>query len=146
MKGYTSSLGESTGNWVGKDGGSHRVETFSGRHDSGTSFLMGSAPSNLQNSNRTKPFEFRDPDYVGNYSHDRRTGTGGCFGAGSGGKDEGVKGHQAIVGIFLIGVTFFLVFVAITGGVTQRNAAQRGSPQKKIQMQKPIKPSAPLWY
>ena len=156
MRGFTSSLGESSGQWVAKDPASQPSNTFMPKRDDGTSFLMGGGVEQpRRGGNDGKPYTFKDPDYFfdkreimnGGSATRRDSVPSGCFGGGSGGEKSGSSSQAAIMGVFMGLITIVLALVAISGTVKNDTPKLRGLEfSGRPERQAPQRPAPPAWY
>lgn len=128
-RGYTSSLGESSGKWVAQDSQTAAAPATSHlpNHESGTTFVLGATranPGRVYGENK-KPFEYREADYTFNHDDIRHEGTrshraapSGCFGSAPSGASGTIDGHKAVVGLFMAAIVVGIAVIA-TGGWSQ---------------------------
>jgi len=129
-RGYTSSLGESSGKWVAQDSRAATPPATSHypNHESGTTFVLGATSANPGRAygEKSKPFEYRESDYTFNRDDIRHEGTrshrnapSGCFGSSNGNASGGtIDGHKAVVGLFMAAIVVGIAVIA-TGGWSQ---------------------------
>jgi hypothetical protein len=156
MRGFTSSLGESSGQWVAKDPASQAPGSFMPKRDDGTSFLMGGGVGQpRRGGNDGKPFAFKDPDYFfdkreimnGGGATKRDSIPSGCFGGGAGNDKSGTSSQAAIMGVFMALITIVLALIAMSGTVKDDRPKFRNRDfSGKQDRQGPQRPAPPAWY
>jgi hypothetical protein len=157
MRGYTGSVGNSSGQWVARSPDSQQPQTFQPNNDGGTSFVMGGgglARPYYRNGGRGRNVpNYRDEDYMFNSADVssggtamRRDAPSGCFGA-RGGSSGGMDGQKAIIFIFIIIMAIVCAFVALSGATGSRAKAKRPAGYNRGgQQEQTIQRGSPVWY
>ena len=155
-RGFTSSVGESSGSWVSKDPSKQPATSFVPKAEGGTSFVLGSTRPNTAGSRTNgKPFEYRDPYYGFNEESVRYQGTqrgnnapSGCFGSASRGSRGGngtIDGHKAVVALFMTAIVIGIA-VVITGGFREESPKAKKVQPLHSEKRAPNRSVPPAWY
>lgn len=155
MRGFTSSVGNSSGQWVARSPDSQQSQTFQPNNDGGTSFVLGGGIANSSARGKAAP-KHRDNDYLFNATNVLSEGTSGgrtipsnCIGGGRGdGSGAGLDGQKGIMFVFLIVICCACAFLAISGvssghGAKAKRPVHRGNPGA---VEQPLQRGQPVWY
>ena len=163
-RGFTSSVGDSSGTWVAKDPSTQPAKSFVPQAEGGTSFVLGSTrPGAGKGMQQNKPFEDRDPNYGFNEEAVRYGGTrqhqnthSGCFGSaprrsrgysggGGGGTSGTIDGHKAVVALFMAAIVVGIA-VLITSGMKIESPRAKSLQQESQGKRAPNRSIPPVWY
>lgn len=162
-RGFTSSVGDSSGTWVARDPATKPAQSFVPQAEGGTSFILGSTrPGVGKGTQQSKPFEYRDPYYGFNEEAVRYGGTrhqqnspSGCFGSsprrsrgyagGCGGTSGSIDGHKAVVALFMAAIIVGIA-VLITSGMKIDSPKAKGLQTETGGKKPPNRSIPPVWY
>jgi hypothetical protein len=162
-RGFTSSVGDSSGTWVARDPSTQPAKSFVPQAEGGTSFVLGSTrPGVGKSAQQSKPFEYRDPFYGFNEESVRYGGTRqhhnahpGCFGnssrrargysGGGGGTSGTIDGHKAVVALFMAAIIVGIA-VLITSGMKIDSPKAKNPQLENGGKRAPNRSIPPVWY
>ena len=162
-RGFTSSVGDSSGTWVARDPAAQPAKSFVPQQEGGTSFVLGSTrPGVGKEMRQNKPFEYRDPYYGFNEEAVRYGGTrqsqnghSGCFGSssrrlrgasgGGSGTSGTIDGHKAVVALFMAAIIVGIA-VLITSGMKVDSPKAKGFQTESRGKKPPSRSVPPVWY